>query len=65
MADITKCKGTNCPMAIKCYRYTAKESSWQSYFLEVPFVIIDNKLKCDMYWGENAQDIMNQLNNIF
>ena len=29
MADITKCKGTNCPVATKCYRYTAKDGMMQ------------------------------------
>jgi hypothetical protein len=47
MADITKCKGTNCPMKQNCYRYTAKEDEfYQAYFVEVP---IKND-ECDMYW---------------
>jgi hypothetical protein len=47
MADITKCKGTNCPMKQNCYRYTAKEDElYQAYFTEVP---IKNN-ECDMYW---------------
>jgi hypothetical protein len=47
MADITKCKGTNCPMKQNCYRYTAKEDEfYQAYFTEVPI----KKDECDMYW---------------
>jgi hypothetical protein len=60
MADITKCKGVNCPIKDQCYRYTAKESMRQSYFMESP--IKDGK--CEMYWGENAESIFNQLKQI-
>jgi hypothetical protein len=60
MADITKCKGQGCPVKEKCYRYTAKESMYQSYFSELP--IKDNK--CDMFWGENSEYIFNQLKEI-
>jgi hypothetical protein len=61
MADITMCKGTNCPVASKCYRYTAKINPYrQSYFSEVPL----KDGKCDMYWGEKNDQIMDQLNDI-
>lgn len=58
--DITMCVGTNCPHKQKCYRYTAKPSDYQSYFVKPP--IKDGK--CDMYWGENAQSVYNQLKEI-
>ncbi len=32
MADISKCRGTDCPMKDKCYRFIAPPSRWQSYF---------------------------------
>ena len=60
MADITKCRGDGCIVKEKCYRYTAKDSSYQSYFVEVPF----REGKCDMYWGENAEYIFNLLKKI-
>ena len=60
MSDITKCNGRNCPVKQKCKRYTAKESFLQSYFSESP--IKDGK--CDMFWGENAESIFNQLKGI-
>lgn len=60
MADITMCRGTDCPHKELCYRYTAPVSDSQSYFLNVP--IKDGK--CDFYWGENSQSIWNQLNSI-
>ena len=60
MPDITMCPGTGCPYKETCYRYTAKPSDWQSYFSIPP--IKDGK--CDMYWGENAEAIFNQLKDI-
>ena len=61
MPDITMCPGTNCPQKEKCYRFTAKPCEhWQAYFTEPP--IKDGK--CDMYWGENAENIWNQLKEI-
>lgn len=58
--DITMCLGTDCPHKEKCYRYTAKPSEYQSYFMEAPI----KDLKCEMYWGENSQFIWNQLKEI-
>ena len=46
MADITKCKGTNCPLKEGCYRFLAMESLRQSYFTDVPF----KDGKCEYYW---------------
>jgi superfamily I DNA and RNA helicase len=61
MPDITMCPGTNCPQKEKCYRYTAKPCEhWQSYFIDSP--IKDGK--CEMYWGENAESVWNQLKDI-
>jgi hypothetical protein len=49
MADISKCKGTNCPLADTCWRYKAPGNEYyQSYFTEVPY---DHKSHgCDHYW---------------
>lgn len=59
--DITMCKGTNCPYKETCFRFTAKPSEYmQSYFVEPP--IKDGK--CEMYWGDLAEVIFNQLNDI-
>ena len=59
--DITKCEGTNCPLKKTCYRYTATANELiQSYFVEPP--IKDGK--CEMYFGEHANDIINQLKDI-
>ena len=60
MSDITMCLGTDCPYKETCYRYTSEPSDWQSYFSVPP--IKDGK--CDMYWGDNAEAIFNQLKDI-
>ena len=61
MADITMCKGTNCPQKETCYRFTAKRNEYrQAYFSEPPI----KEGKCEMYWGENAEAIFNQLKEI-
>ncbi len=61
MADITMCRGTDCPLAKKCYRATARPNPHrQAYFTEVPYV----EGGCDMYWGDKAEMIMKQLKEI-
>ena len=60
MPDITMCYGQDCPYKNQCYRYTAKPSELQSYFIDAP--IKDSK--CDYYCGENAEQIRNKLNDI-
>jgi len=65
MADITKCTYEDCPVKTKCYRYTADANElWQSYFMDTPGEIVDGKFTCDMYWGDNAEAVWNQLKNI-
>ena len=55
------CKGTNCPFKDSCYRHKAKpDEIYQYWFVEPP--IKDGK--CDMYWGKNAENILNQLKDI-
>lgn len=59
--DITMCVGTDCPHKEKCHRYTAKPSEFrQSWFMKPP---IKNG-KCDMFWGDNAEAVLNQLKDI-
>jgi hypothetical protein len=61
MPDITKCPGNDCLHKQSCYRFTAKASDYQSYFLTPP---VDKDGKCDHYWGEKAESIWNQLKDI-
>jgi hypothetical protein len=60
--DITLCNGNNCPMKKQCKRYTYKPDfpMYQSYFTESP--IKDGK--CEMFWGDKADEIMEQLKSI-
>jgi hypothetical protein len=60
--DITLCKGNNCQIKEQCKRYTYKPDfpMYQSYFTESP--IKDGK--CEMFWGDKADDIMEQLKSI-
>jgi hypothetical protein len=64
MADICKCNSIVgniiCPVREKCYRYTAKADEYQSFFVDAP--IKDGK--CEYYWGENAENIFNELKEI-
>jgi hypothetical protein len=61
MSDITKCKGTDCPVKENCHRFTAKSNDiHQSYFAEPP--IKDGK--CEMFWGEQSEFIFNELKKI-
>jgi hypothetical protein len=61
MPDISMCVGTDCPQKETCYRFTAKPNEyWQSYFSVPP--IKDGK--CDMYWGDKAEAVWNQLKDI-
>jgi len=46
MADITKCSGDGCGIKKLCYRFTAKEGHWQSWFSESP--IVDGR--CSHVW---------------
>jgi hypothetical protein len=63
MPDITMCEGTGCPAKDNCYRHTAKPSEYrQSYFVNPPYNKQENK--CDHYWGEDAQSVFNQLQDI-
>lgn len=54
MADISKCKGTNCPHKEKCYRFTAPSNDlWQSHFSISPY----NKTtdECDYFWADKTK----------
>ncbi len=58
MADITKCKGVNCPLKETCYRYTAKESEYnQTWFLANNVGIgKDEEFECVYYWLTEKQE---------
>lgn len=55
MPDITMCRGVNCPLKDKCYRFMAKPDDYQAYFAISP--IKDGK--CDYYWVDSLLQRMN------
>lgn len=62
MADITMCRGDNCPLKNDCQRYTTKTGKVnQSYFVDPPY--IDDE--CDMFWAIKDSTVMKSLNDIF
>lgn len=54
------CSGENCPIKESCYRYKAIPSKNQIYLSEPP--IKDGT--CELFWGEQATSIWNQLKDI-
>ena len=48
MPDITMCNCEHCPTREDCYRYIAKESYHQSYFITPPYDTIIGS--CEYYW---------------
>lgn len=63
--DITMCMGVDCPVKENCKRFTSKpDEIWQAYFLDSPYKKTDTSFTCDMYWGENAESIWQQLKDI-
>jgi hypothetical protein len=68
MSDISKCNGVNkegviCPKREKCHRYTSEgDKFWQSW-IEAPFTL-DHEFRCDLFWGDHAESIFNQLKAI-
>lgn len=59
MADITKCRGDNCPLKEQCYRHTTIEGILQSYFTESPFEQLGDEIKCEYYWNNKIYKELN------
>ena len=58
MADISKCKGTDCKHKKLCYRYTVKDNEFrQSYMVNVPVKNPKTVNDCEMYWDNGKKDI--------
>lgn len=55
MADISMCKGLECPLKESCYRYKAPVNEYmQSYFVEVPFDFEKNS--CEHFWSAKMNE---------
>ena len=51
-ADITKCGNDNCPLRMRCYRYTAiPDMYWQSFAHFEP----DQSGKCGDFWDNTGR----------
>ena len=61
--DITMCSYLGCPVRDKCKRATATPSEYQSYITN-PSTMINGEFKCDLYWGDNAEFIWQELKSI-
>ena len=55
------CSGVGCDLKLECYRHTANQSGWQSWFTEVPL----KDGKCEMFWGNKAEEAYTDLKDIF
>ena len=52
MADISKCSGEGCSLKNRCYRFTVKSSTYQSFFSTPPN---RKPYKCSYFW-ENLNE---------
>ncbi|MFZ1806935.1 MAG: hypothetical protein WAU36_06935 [Cyclobacteriaceae bacterium] len=52
MADITMCKGGDCPLKKSCYRFLAEEEKVmdQTYFATPPFLWVEGEVTCKFFW---------------
>ncbi len=57
MPDIAMCQGTGCAAKKSCYRYIAKPSERQSYFMNVP----GNSATCGYYIEARAKSQVRRL----
>lgn len=65
--DISKCRGERdgmiCPLRQTCYRFTAPSGDYQSY-IEPPFVVDGDIIRCLLYWGDEQQSMYNYLKDV-
>ena len=54
MPDISKCEDEECPLKLKCYRYTSTPSEhWQAYSNYKYNTITES---CDFFWDNKYLD---------
>lgn len=61
---IDKCTGTGCPLKDACYRYTSPIVSKSQNVIMPPFFVL-SKFHCDMYWGDESEVIVYDLELYF
>lgn len=54
MTDISMCTNKDCPLRMKCFRYTAiPDPYWQSFCGFIP----DESGNCEMFWDNKGTKI--------
>lgn len=65
--DISKCCGERdgiiCPIRKSCHRFNSQAGEEQ-YYIEPPFVVEGNTVRCLMYWGDEQQILHDYLKSI-
>lgn len=68
--DITLCE-FECQLSTKCHRHFnggvrnySKSIAFNSFFVENPSRISNGKFECEMFWGETADYLLEQLKSI-
>lgn len=56
MPDISMCMKEDCPMNMKCYRFTAKPNDWQSYGAFKP----DDDGTCTHFWEIDGKEVTSE-----
>jgi hypothetical protein len=65
MDGFVKCKGDGCLAAYRCKRHTEYMSDdSQPVFTDAPYRVVNNTLHCDMFWGEQSENIFENLKNV-
>lgn len=54
MADITMCRGEDCPFKENCYRHKAQMGLIQSFFLTPPYKAVTKA--CNYFWPVEVKD---------
>lgn len=65
MADISMCDFHECPLSSTCFRYLAKASDYQCYFIltDEDKENIKRTNTCDMYWKCDSKALKEQYDN--
>lgn len=61
---VTKCSGANCPIRGQCERFTSAKVRDMPNLLQPPFTITNGIFKCSLFWGEQQNSILHQLETI-
>lgn len=51
MPDIAMCTNKKCPSRLKCHRFTAQPSGWQSY---TTYTVPKGKKKCESFYDNKG-----------